>query len=282
MKKILVVLLFFFLTKNSFSQDVIVLKDGTKIEAKVLEISSTTIKYKLFTQPDGPLRSLQTYEITEIIYEDGQYDTFNVSAPTTVAGRPAGVRPPRPPKPVKDPFLSRGFFIDVMAGYSFYKHKQVFNGPFTGGGPFPYYEYAGRSNFMLGLRIGTKWYLTKKERWRPGIQVNWMRLGIHVGGQGPENAIAGPRTISVLNLGMTNIFKFDEKRGLELNGIFGPMLSLDFIDDRSTFCLAGNLEVKYRKKNTAFGLDYQYGFDMLSSSYGIRWHIISATIGRKF
>ncbi len=280
MKKIILALLCLLFAQVSLSQDVIVLKNGSKIEAKIVEISSQTVKYKLFTQPDGPLRSLETYEISEIVYEDGQYDKFDVAPPAGV--RTATVRPPRPPKPVKDPFLSRGFFIDATVGYSNYKTRQYNNEPFDPLAYQPYYIYKGRSNFMIGVRIGTKWYLTKKEKWRPGIQVNWMRIGIHMGGKGAENILFGPRTISPLNIGMTNIFKFDENRGLEVNGLFGPTFSIDVMEERLAACLGGNLEVKYRKKGIAYGIDYQFAFDTQNNSYPVQWNVIALTIGRKF
>ena len=52
MRPFLIFTFFFFIGTFGFSQDVILKKDGKKIEAKVLEVSTTQIKYKREDQQD--------------------------------------------------------------------------------------------------------------------------------------------------------------------------------------------------------------------------------------
>ena len=84
MKKIIFIIstLFVFCT-NNFSQDIIIQRDGTKIEGKVLEIKVQDISYKLKENPDGPTRHLSTQDVAAIRYENGYMETFS-EVPQTV------------------------------------------------------------------------------------------------------------------------------------------------------------------------------------------------------
>lgn len=73
-------LLFIFtivLSSHLFSQDVIILKDGDDIEAKVLEINDTDIKYKKHSNLSGPTYKLEKSKIFMIRYESGDKDMFD-------------------------------------------------------------------------------------------------------------------------------------------------------------------------------------------------------------
>lgn len=59
-----------------FAQDVIYKKDSTSIQAKVSEITETVIKYKKFTNPNGPSYEVSKSEIVKIVYPDGSVDDF--------------------------------------------------------------------------------------------------------------------------------------------------------------------------------------------------------------
>ncbi len=75
--KNLTILLFIFLAKFSFAQDVIVLSDNSTILSKVLEINSSEIKYKKHSNLDGPIYSLSIDKVLAINYENGDSETFN-------------------------------------------------------------------------------------------------------------------------------------------------------------------------------------------------------------
>ena len=70
-----------FLTINANAQDKIVLKTGSNIEAKVLEINQTDVKYKKFNNLEGPTFTTHKNEIHMIIYENGENEIFKDEVP---------------------------------------------------------------------------------------------------------------------------------------------------------------------------------------------------------
>lgn len=92
------------------AQDLIVRTDSTRIEARVTEVSPETVRYKRFSNPDGPTYVLPVAGIDYIRYANGETDRFRqpaapapapaVAAP--VAGAPAAPAP-APDAPVAAP-----------------------------------------------------------------------------------------------------------------------------------------------------------------------------------
>lgn len=79
MKKLqLIATLAIFLTSiNLFSQDLITLKNGDEIESKVTEVGDKEIKYKKYSNINGPTYSINKEEVFMIKYENGEKDIFN-------------------------------------------------------------------------------------------------------------------------------------------------------------------------------------------------------------
>lgn len=59
------------------AQDVIVMKDQSTVMSKVLEITSTEIKYKKWNNQDGPTYSIDRSEVLSINYENGEVENFS-------------------------------------------------------------------------------------------------------------------------------------------------------------------------------------------------------------
>lgn len=70
------------------AQDVLYKTDNTKQEVKVTEINGASIKYKVFSNLDGPLYVINKNEVALIIYQNGKHEAFN-----TVNALPAHVDP---------------------------------------------------------------------------------------------------------------------------------------------------------------------------------------------
>ena len=66
-----------FVALAAMAQDVIVTRDGKRIDAKITEVSSTDIRYKEASNPDGPTFVLRNDEINTIIYQNGSVKTFD-------------------------------------------------------------------------------------------------------------------------------------------------------------------------------------------------------------
>ena len=296
MKTTLALLSFLFAYCVSYAQDVIVMRDGTKIEAKVLEIGDDYVKYRLFTQPEGPDRIISKSKLTEIVYEDGQFDDFskigNEQAPKST---PTKVQEPVKNREAEVPFYFKsGIFFDGSIGFG----QNSYSLP-----NYPYYDEYGnfiyseptiqRTNyFSIGFRLGSRWYFGKNENWRPGIQVNWVRLGVHIDPNYVESIIVGPKNISFCNIGMANVIRLNERMGLEINATNGLYLG---IDPDSGFVGMGYTvtpEVKLRINRFAVGVDYQFNTADDTPSYNTypnnsyrhrnQWHMVSLSAGLKF
>ena len=59
------------------AQDVIVKKDNSTILSKVIEINSSEIKYKKWSNLDGPIYSIYRTEVLSINYQNGEVEYFN-------------------------------------------------------------------------------------------------------------------------------------------------------------------------------------------------------------
>jgi len=78
MKKIIfTVLTSIFTFTLCFSQDIITKKTSEDIQAKVLEVSTTEIKYKKSDNPNGPIFTILKSEVLMVRYENGTKDIFN-------------------------------------------------------------------------------------------------------------------------------------------------------------------------------------------------------------
>ena len=64
------------------AQDLIVLKNGNMIEAKVLEISPTEIRYKDSSNLNGPTIVIPANSVLSIRYENGTSQVINTKAGT--------------------------------------------------------------------------------------------------------------------------------------------------------------------------------------------------------
>jgi len=77
MKKAIIASLFF-LAAAAFcnAQDIITTKSGEDIEAKILEVSPKEIKYKKFSNLEGPIFTLPVKDILIVRYETGENEIF--------------------------------------------------------------------------------------------------------------------------------------------------------------------------------------------------------------
>ncbi|MER2999575.1 hypothetical protein [Pontibacter populi] len=76
MKQLLTITLLALLTTSGFAQDVITKKNGEGVQAKVLEITPTEIKYKRFENPDGPIYTLAKTDVLLVKYENNTEEVF--------------------------------------------------------------------------------------------------------------------------------------------------------------------------------------------------------------
>lgn len=79
MKQIILIVCALMASVTLAAQDIIVTKDAKKIEAKILEVSTSEIRYKELDNLDGPIFILRTDEINCIMYANGKVVLYNQS-----------------------------------------------------------------------------------------------------------------------------------------------------------------------------------------------------------
>jgi len=62
---------------SAFAQDIIILKDGSMIESKVVEVSTSEIRYKRFDHLEGPTIVITSDKVLSIKYQNGTYEIIN-------------------------------------------------------------------------------------------------------------------------------------------------------------------------------------------------------------
>lgn len=102
MKKELLVIIIFMCVVRAYSQDIIILRNGDEIMAKIAKVSNVEIEYKKWKNQDGPIYTINKDDVFLIKYSNGEKDIFtndtqqqsptqqtNVSTPTFVKKSPA-------------------------------------------------------------------------------------------------------------------------------------------------------------------------------------------------
>jgi hypothetical protein len=75
------------------AQDIITLKSGDEIKAKVQEIGTDNVKYKKYDNQNGPTYTLMKSDIFMIKYENGDKDVFKgTESAAPVAAAPAALQ----------------------------------------------------------------------------------------------------------------------------------------------------------------------------------------------
>ena len=88
------------------AQDLIVRTDSTRIEARVTEVSPETVRYKRFSNPDGPTYVLPVAGIDYIRYANGETDRFRQPAAPAPAPAVAAPVPGTPAAPAPAPAVA--------------------------------------------------------------------------------------------------------------------------------------------------------------------------------
>ena len=70
------VLLFTMISRNCYSQDLIILNTGDEIQSIVKEVGINIIKYKKFENQQGPVYTIEKSKVFMIKYQNGSKDVF--------------------------------------------------------------------------------------------------------------------------------------------------------------------------------------------------------------
>lgn len=76
MKSILFLFIIILFTTTSYSQNVIFKRNGSQIKAKIIEIGTSEIKYKIPENPDGPVYAIDKNAVNKIVYANGREEVY--------------------------------------------------------------------------------------------------------------------------------------------------------------------------------------------------------------
>lgn len=120
------------------AQDILVKKDGSTLQIKTEEISETTIKYHLWNNLTGPLRSISIENVISINYANGEIERFNTNETPVSPEQPTkDVKQPATPSQMKDDLakstsvtIARGLIIPIywdftIKNFGGLKHKEA-------------------------------------------------------------------------------------------------------------------------------------------------------------
>lgn len=111
MRKLLIVFIAL-CTNNVFAQDVIVLKDGSTVISKVLEINQNDIKYKKYSNLNGPTYTINKIDIMSINYENGDRDVFK-SSDIDNNEKPVMKNEQAPKQVIKQPDNNNDYILEI-------------------------------------------------------------------------------------------------------------------------------------------------------------------------
>lgn len=91
----------------AYAQDLITRKDGTDIQAKILEVTTSEVKYKKASNPDGPIFTISKSDILIVRYANGENEIFDDSRNTAAFNTNMEVFPGMRYKDYKDYYNTR-------------------------------------------------------------------------------------------------------------------------------------------------------------------------------
>ena len=76
--QILFITLFLLCYTTLFCQDLLIKKDSSRLEVKLLEVNPFSLKFKLYSNLNGPDYIIDKMEVALIIYQNGIQEVINV------------------------------------------------------------------------------------------------------------------------------------------------------------------------------------------------------------
>lgn len=211
-------------------------------------------------------RYISQKDIEKIIYEDGIVHAFKSEIPIPT-------------------YFKSGKYIEGAIGFS----KDIQRSTPVGGYVDPYGnpiqkpinldEYYA---IFLSFTFGNYWYFGNRPKWRPGLLVNWVKLGTHFDLSSLETFLFGTRTLSLCNIGMANSVRIKDGKTIEFNFTTGYCFNLDLENDYSGSGISVSPEIKLRLNKLSIGINYQYFYSQEGAGSNSNMNILSISMGHKF
>ena len=86
MKRLILLTFLLLAASSAFAQDIITKRDGTDVKARISEVGTNVVKYKYYTNLNGPDYTIAKSDILMITYENGERDVFDTPSQSQKAG----------------------------------------------------------------------------------------------------------------------------------------------------------------------------------------------------
>jgi opacity protein-like surface antigen len=214
------------------SYDVILLKNGQEIKAKVNEITLSEIKYKLYDNIEGPTRTEAKNDVFAVIYANGMREIISTASSTKTKG--ASDRAGKMEIGVSPVFYTEndismfGFCGKLRVGVGNYIRLEV---------PFTYYLPKTETEKFLGIDIKTKYNM-----WDASLNMQtivtkddkfllYPAIGVRISGlKASASALGESDSESKTVFGMNFGAGFDVKLANKFYFNLEPRYMLSFID----------------------------------------------------
>lgn len=154
---------------SSNAQDLLVKSNGEEIQAKILEVSPDYVKYKKFSNLNGPVFTVSAADIFMIKYEDGTKTVFGAGVNGKDAGNLSGTMSQENARPVKLEKVLRptrmqiGAVVRPAALSLLTMNENVADGvSYSNDGVRYSASFGAAFDYWLSDEVQKKWYLEAK------------------------------------------------------------------------------------------------------------------------
>lgn len=176
--QILFITLFLLCSKTFFSQDLLIKKDSSKLEVKLLEVNPKTLKFKLYSNLNGPDYIIDKMEVALIIYQNGIQEVINIPENLNQIGEQTYVNTNTPKGSKKREVKLKDYVnFNLQAGVVI--NNAYCNKPRYEGGSLGQTTSEGFSGYTkknnINLNVGFNFLLGKSPYVKHIIGVNYLR-----------------------------------------------------------------------------------------------------------
>ncbi len=167
MKRLFLIVGVFFATLavELHAQDIIVLRDGSLIQSKVSEVLPAEIKYRKFSNPTGPLYTIEKSTVLAINYENGEkesYADYTAPAPQKNEAAPA----PTGPQKIEVPTAANN--AELIAKYNEPLNYKPMKKPSTKPAKYMFVKFGITKNSVLSneeIEVSIDWEGKSSNHW---------------------------------------------------------------------------------------------------------------------
>lgn len=235
------------------AQDLIVKHDGTELEVKVLEIGTDAVKYKRWSNQDGPTFSESKSKIFMIKYANGEKESFaeaadtSASEPASMAERVQKLSMENVQQKERTPKHEKSFQIGIQAGFQPSFSSMKYGGEVA--------QVLFRAGYLAGVYVD----------WYPSLySAGMVEFGLDYSAQGGSDDINANADYLRLNTlvglrGRGYYAKTGPRMGFLVNSSLGSAL-------HNSFIFGWLIGVGWSGKHFDAGIMYEWGWTNYISS----------------